>query len=160
LDPSWASLEVQPAFVAPLQDPTTGQRSSIWCRLCQTDSLGGSGCGPQFLFGPNEPALASGEPALCTVRDSQGQVEPLKSSQRPTSFKEETPRDKGHWGRMLLASSSAFWVDLHEPAVSGPASSHLGSFKLFWRPQFAHCCLVLPKKGTGFKFHPIWTSVG
>jgi hypothetical protein len=35
LDPSWISLEVTTCLCIPLQDPTTGQTSSIWCRLCQ-----------------------------------------------------------------------------------------------------------------------------
>jgi hypothetical protein len=73
---------------------------------------------------------------------------------------------KGHWGQMqagsetLSASASAF----QQVCTCGGHPRVLATLPLHANrsgdPWFAHRLLALPKGGTGFKFHPIWTSFG
>jgi hypothetical protein len=85
LCPSWASLEVQPAFVTPLQDPTAGQRSSVLCRLCWAVLQA-----PVAIFSSCEEIKRTGRGKrtgpVNHLRPSATQQRPSNRPEKPTVF--------------------------------------------------------------------------
>jgi hypothetical protein len=163
LCPSWASLEAATCLCAPLQDPTTGQRSSVLCRSHQINSLASSGCGPQFALGPSEPALCARTGPVCRPRPLPC-LNRSESTSKPCCLQEQHPRDIGD---ECESDSRRFWQVLRffgrSAWTSGRRTPMRPPQDLRMDPETSDLpivCLCYPRRTQGSSFITFGRALG
>jgi hypothetical protein len=130
LDPSWISLEVQPAFVVPLQGSTTGQRSSALCRLRWLEERLGEKAAWGALAGFERGSSPRSKLALKAAPESHTKLtDKTFSSARsftPSAASLETPRCGSNQPKRGGPVGSSRQTDARRP-VQMDGQTHVGN---------------------------------